>query len=117
MAGTIFSGIIFGICALVMFGIGISQLKSNEPVGFYSGEKPPAREQITDVDAWNRKHGIMWILYGGCIIASWIAGLLIGDSVYALLPYTIGLLIPIIFMIMYHHKLIDRYYIKESGKI
>ena len=35
MTGAVFSGIIFGICSLVMFGIGISQLKSKEPVGFY----------------------------------------------------------------------------------
>ena len=117
MTGAVFSGIIFGICALVMFGIGISQLKSKKPVGFYSGEKPPAKEQLSDVDAWNRKHGIMWILYGGCIVASWVAGLLIGDSVYALLPYTLGLLIPVVFMVIYHHRLIDRYYIKESRNL
>ena len=52
--GMIISGAIFGLCALVMFGIGISQLKSKEPVGFYSGIEPPAREQLSDVDTLSR---------------------------------------------------------------
>ena len=108
--GMIISGAIFGLCALVMFGIGISQLKSKEPVGFYSGIEPPAREQLSDVDAWNKKHGTMWIIYGVCIIASWIIGLFMGDSVYAVIPYTVGLIVPIVFMVIYHHKLVKRYF-------
>ena len=109
-AGMIISGAIFGLCALVMFGIGISQLKSKEPVGFYSGIEPPAREQLSDVDAWNKKHGTMWIIYGVCIVASWIVGLIFGDSVYAVIPYTVGLIVPIVFMVIYHHKLVKRYF-------
>ena len=112
MVGAVFSGLIFGICALVMFGIGISQFKSREPVGFYSGEKPPSREQLSDVEAWNKKHGIMWIIYGGCIVVSWVLGLLMGDSVYSLIPYTVGLIIPVFIMVMYHHKLIKKYFKK-----
>ena len=112
MAEIVISGIIFAICALFMFGIGITQLKSKEPVGFYSGEEPPSKEQITDVKAWNIKHGIMWIIYGFCIVVSWLCGLIIGNSIYILIPYLIGLLVPIIFMIMYHHKLIRMYFIK-----
>ena len=112
MGEVVISGITFGICALIMFGIGITQLKSKEPVGFYSGEEPPSKEQITDVKAWNKKHGIMWIIYGSCIVVSWLCGLVIGDSVYIVIPYTIGLLVPIVFMIIYHHKLIKMYFIK-----
>lgn len=44
MVQTIISGVIFGLCALMMLGIGISQLKSKKPVAFYSGEKAPSRE-------------------------------------------------------------------------
>ena len=64
MAGMIISGVTFGLAALIMIGIGISQLKSRNPVGFYTGEKPPKKEQLSDVNAWNRKHGTMWIVYG-----------------------------------------------------
>ena len=109
-AGLIISGIIFGLCALFMFGIGISQLKSKDPVGFYSGVEPPSREQLSDVDAWNKKHGTMWIVYGVCIIVSWFIGLFIGDSVYVVIPVTVGLLVPIVFMVIYHHKLEKKYF-------
>ena len=50
MAGTIISGVIFCIVAMIMLGIGVSQLKSKEPVGFYTGEKPPKAEQLSDVN-------------------------------------------------------------------
>ncbi len=36
MAGTIISAVVFGFVALIMLGIGISQLKSKDPVGFYT---------------------------------------------------------------------------------
>ena len=36
MAGMIISGVTFGLAALIMIGIGISQLKSRNPVGFYT---------------------------------------------------------------------------------
>ena len=54
--------IVMGICAMFMFGIGLVQIKSQKPVAFYSGEKPPMEENVRDIEKWNRKHGIMWIL-------------------------------------------------------
>ena len=110
----IFTGITFGIVALIMFGIGITQIRSKDPVGFYSGIKPPTREELTDVDAWNKKHGTMYIAYGICIVSSWICGLVIGDSIYSVIPYTVGLLVPIIIMVIYHHRLVKKY--KTKGE-
>ncbi len=55
MKGTVLSGVIFGLCALVMFGIGIFQIKSKKPVAFYSGEKAPDKSDLSDVNAWNKK--------------------------------------------------------------
>lgn len=103
------SELIFGICALIMIGIGISQIRSKEPVGFYAGEKGPSMEEITDVQAWNKRHGVMWLIYGVVIIISWIVGYLIGDSPLCLIPFCIGLLAPVIIMIWYHHRLIKIY--------
>lgn len=40
-----------------------------------------------------------------------ICGLIIGDSIIVLIPFTIGLVVPVIFMICYHKKLIKKYYI------
>ena len=112
MGTTVLSGIIFGFCALLMFGIGIFQIKSKKPVEFYSGVEAPDEKELSDVNAWNKKHGIMWILYGICIVLAWVCGLIIGNSIRLLIPYLICLLLPIPFMILYHHKLIKKYYIK-----
>lgn len=111
MGTTIISGVTLGLCALLMFGIGIFQIKSKKPVGFYSGEKAPDEKELSDVKAWNKKHGMMWILYGVCIVLTWVCGLVIGDSSLLIIPFLIGLLLPIPFMVLYHHKLIKKYYI------
>ena len=112
MGGMIISGVIFGVTAFIMFGIGISQFLSKEPVGFYTGAKPPEKEWLSDVNAWNKKHGIMWIIYGFCIACSWIYSAFIGDSLYTVIPLMGGTLLPIVFMIIYHHNLVKKYYIK-----
>lgn len=112
MGVILLTGVIFGLCALLMIGIGIFQLKSKTPVGFYSGEKPPREDEISDLEAWNKKHGTMWVLYGIVIIASWICGCCMGDSILVLIPYTAGMILPILVMICYHHRLIKQYKIK-----
>lgn len=110
MAGTVITGVIFGLVALVMIGIGISQLKSKDPVGFYTGENPPDKEELSDVNAWNKKHGMMWVIYGVCILCSWIISVFIGNSLYSLLPLVGGVIAPIVIMIICHHKLVKMYY-------
>lgn len=115
MGATFISGAVLGFCALLMFGIGISQIKSKKPVGFYSGVNPPDEKEISDVNTWNKKHGAMWILYGMCIVLAWVCGLIIGNSLLLLIPYLICLLLPIPFMALYHHKLVKKYYIKWNA--
>lgn len=112
--GPILSGCIMGFCALVMIGIGISNIKSKKPCGFYTGEKGPDESKLKDKDKWNRKHGLMWITYGIIIMLMWGCGLLCGDSAWILLPYIGGLLIPIPLMIAYHNKLIRDYVISDK---
>lgn len=98
--------------AIFMSGIGIVQIRSKVPVGFYSGEIPPKESEITDVRAWNVKHGTMWILYGVIILVSAGVSFLIGDSLWNLIPLLGGIIVPVIIMIIYHHKLCDKYLIK-----
>lgn len=113
MAGTIISGVIVCIVAMIMLEIGVSQLKSKEPVGFYTGEKPPKVDQLSDVNSWNKKHGVMWIIYGICIIGSWICSAFIGgDSIYSVIPLCIGTIIPILIMVFLHYKWVKSYYIQ-----
>lgn len=114
MFGPIFSGCVLGFCALLMIGIGISNIKSRKPCGFYTGEKGPDEDKVRDKNMWNKKHGWMWIIYGIFIMLTWVCGLLCGDSALILLPYMVGILGPIPFMIAYHNKLVRDYVIKEE---
>ena len=93
----------------VMMGIGISQLRSKKPVAFYSGEKPPREEELSDVKAWNQKHGRMWVLYGVIILMSYGIGALMGDTLWSVIPMCAGVVLPLPIMILYHHKLVKRY--------
>ena len=59
-AETIMGLVIVSLVALVMLTIGISQfVKKDVPVGFYNITIPPKKEEITDIIAWNKKHGII----------------------------------------------------------
>ena len=98
--------VIYFATAAIMVGIGTSQLRSSKPVGFYTGEKPPGEDEITDVKTWNKKHGLMWMIYGGSIITGFGIGTLSGDSLWCLIPMLGGVLLPLPVMIWYHHRLI-----------
>lgn len=103
------AAIIFLFTAAVMIGIGIAQIKSEKPVGFYSGEQPPDAEELTDVRAWNIAHGRMWVCYGVLILVSGAAGVCIGDSLWCLIPFSVGTLVPPAFMARHHHRLMKQY--------
>lgn len=110
IAETLIGLVISLLVALIMIGIGISQLKSKTPVAFYSGEKPPRPEELSDVDAWNKKHGRIWIIYGIVIILSYLLGVLVGlDTSPGLVLYCSGVIIPIVVMIGYHDRLTRTY--------
>ncbi len=104
-SGFIAMGIVF-IVAIIMIGIGLSQYKSKKPVGFFSGEQPPAEEELSDVLSWNKKHGIMWIIYGLMILISYVIGVRISNSDWQLLLIFGGMFIPLIFMVWYHNTLL-----------
>lgn len=69
------------IVALIMVLIGISQLRTKDkPVGFYNVINPPKKEDVTDIIAWNRKQGMIWIVYGICIeLGFWLGSLLTNE--------------------------------------
>ncbi|MBQ9766208.1 MAG: hypothetical protein IJW18_08430 [Lachnospiraceae bacterium] len=116
MEEMIIAFVILALVAAVMITIGVCQIRKKEPVGFYSGEKPPKKEQISDVKAWNHKHGIMWLAYGIVMIASYIVAAFIKSEVVAgiiLLVVIVGAL-PI--MIVYHERLKRKYYIDVVKK-
>lgn len=118
MVEMILSIAIFAAVALIMITIGISQLRSKTPVGFYTGAKPPKAEEISDVLAWNKKHGYMWIAYG---ISIMLVGIIIGvcslnknaiNTLMILLLSTVGVILPIIVMMIYHTRLEKMYRVR-----
>ena len=83
----IITAFIYAYVSLIFIAIGITQYKSKKPVGFYTGETPPKQDELTDVPAWNRAHGRMWIGYGIAIPVSFVLGLLLpADILSAILP-------------------------------
>lgn len=107
--------IIFLVIMLIGIGpiiiLGIVQYRSKEPVGFWSGKEPPQREQITDVRAYNRKHGLMWITYGVGFVVCFVCGLPFGGLIAGYLCLIEGLG-GILVMAAYHNRLNRMYYRK-----
>ena len=110
------SVIIFGLVMVytagIMIGIGVAQLKSRKPVGFYSGEKALKAEELTSVQDWNKKHGIMWILYGITMSITSVITAMMLESTWCMVPFGCGVILPLPIMIFYHHYLIRKYKIK-----
>ena len=113
MAEYIIYCVIRCLIALIMIGIGMSQLKSRKPVGFYTGVKPPEEKELRDVKIWNRKHGIMWILYGCAIIGGGLVRMIVsmfgGDNVFLTIAELV-VVIGGIFVMMWYHTRLERLY-------
>ncbi len=114
-AETIICLVIVAISSLPFVILGIFCYRSMEPVGFWSGRKPPKREQITDVKAYNQKHGMMWILYGTGLFLCSLLMILFGErfalvAVILVMAECIG---GIFVMVWYHNKL-NKKYLKED---
>ncbi len=105
MAEYIISLVIYGVISLIMIGIGISQIKSKDPVGFYTHEKAPRKQEIIDVPAWNKRHGMMWISYGVALIGAHIICLFIGDAIVASVLLIGATVVPLPMMMWYHARL------------
>lgn len=117
-AETIICMVIVAISAIPMIIMGIVQYRSKAPVGFWSGKKPPEREQITDVKAYNQKHGIMWIIYGAGLFFCFALIVPLGEKL-TLVAAILGMIECIgglFVMIAYHNKLNRRYYREEGGQ-
>ncbi|MCI9448111.1 MAG: hypothetical protein HFH36_12155 [Lachnospiraceae bacterium] len=114
MAEKIICMVIVLIGALPMVIIGIFQCRSKEPVGFWSGKKPPEKDRITDVKAYNRKHGIMWIVYGIGFFLCFVLAVFLGEelALAAVALGTVECIGGIFVMIAYHNKLNRRYFRK-----
>ena len=109
----IVTGMTYFIIASVMVTIGISQFTAKNPVTFYSGEKALPADKLTSVEDWNRSHGRMWMIYGLCVLLSALP-FMFSDGTAALIALCGGVMLPLPFMILYHHHLLKKYYHTEN---
>ena len=110
-SATIMVLVIISIVALIMMLIGIKQFNQKEdPVGFYNLIDPPKAVDITDIVAWNRKHGLIWIIYGMCIEAGFWIGYFIPNEVLQTICMMGGVGIPLPFMVIRHKVLVKKYH-------
>ena len=110
MAEYIISLVIFLLVAIVMIIIGISQIRSKKPVGFYTGEKPPREDELSDVVAWNKKHGYMWVVYGFIITGFFVMTSFIKAETVAMVLLFSGIIGSVPIMMLYHSHLKKKYY-------
>ena len=61
-------------CSLLFAGIGIYAWRRTKPMWFWSGSSV-REEEITNVKAYNRENGIMWICYSAVFWISTIMGI------------------------------------------
>lgn len=109
-AETVLGLVIISIVASIMGIIGICQImKKDAAVGFYNVIDPPKKEEISDVVQWNRKHGMIWIIYGICIELGYWLGYVMPFAALQILFVIGGCVIPLPFMVMRHQKLEKEY--------
>lgn len=110
MSAVIIPAFIYTYVSLVFIVIGITQYKSKKPVGFYTGETPPKAEELTDVRAWNRSHGRLWIGFGMILLASFLLGLLLQNEILSAMLPPVVILGAIPCLIFAHRRLKTLYY-------
>lgn len=99
--------IIVWICGLTFIGIGIFSLKKKTPMHFWAGTtvKP---EEISDIKAYNKANGIMWISYGSIYILSGLFLLICNISIGAFI--VVFMSIPgLIILIIVYTKVYNKY--------
>ncbi len=117
-AAAVMGLVIQSIVAGIMVIIGIFQMSQKEdPVGFYNMIEPPKKDEIRDVVQWNKKHGILWIVYGICIECGFWLGYVMPVDALELAFMMGGVLVPLPFMIIRHRKLEKEYQRSEVGHL
>ncbi len=105
--------IIYGLCSLLFLLIGIVNYRQKTPVTFYSSEKARKPEELNDVTSFNKKHGIMWILFGFAFFFSFVFGINLNNLILVITFTTLSPIILLVIMILYHQFLVRTYVITK----
>lgn len=98
----------------VFIGLGISQFLRKKPVRGGILEAPPRRECVTDLNAWNQKHGIWWIGYGVVLSGSFLLLTVVKDYIVAAMIHTVIYIGGLMVYCIYDDKLKKAYLCSEK---
>ena len=99
------------ICAVVFIGMGMYAVKKKTPMHFFSGTTIKS-EEISDVNAYNKANGIMWIVYGSTFILAAIFAVFfggMGGAIVVGLSSTVGL----IALLLTYQRIYIKYRVKK----
>lgn len=101
--------IAFIVCVLVsciFIGIGIAAFQSKKPMGFWANTE---MFEVTDVRQYNHAVGKMWIVFGIVMIILGLPLLAGQNSPMALLT-VVGMMMEIIFLVVFYTLVIEKKY-------
>ena len=107
--GMILYIVIIALTAMLMIGIGIFQYGGKNPAQISTGAPPVRAEELTDVRAWNHRHGIMWMLYGVIMLAGLGLSFAFQKPLYSGMTILAAVCLPVLFIPVYHNYLKKKY--------
>lgn len=75
MGESILFTIIAWACGAIFIGLGIYSIRKKTPMHFWAGTTVKSNE-ITNIRAYNKANGIMWITYGSTFVLAGVFSLL-----------------------------------------
>ena len=93
-------------CSLLFTGIGIYAWRRTKPMWFWSGSSV-REDEITNVKAYNRENGIMWICYSAVFWISTIMG--IGSVSIAGIVLAVGCLGGLPLLVIAYNRIYRKY--------
>ena len=81
--------VIWSITGVIAIGIGIWSYRSKEPVGFFTGTKPP---EVKDTKKYNHAVAILWFVYAALFELSGIPLLFLEQNSAGFVPVFLGTL-------------------------
>ena len=93
-------------CSLLFTSIGIYAWRREKPMWFWSGSSV-REDEISDIPAYNRENGIMWIVYS---LAFWVSTFMgLWEVSTAGIVFIVGCLGGIPFLIITYNRIYRKY--------
>lgn len=101
--------IIWSLCTLIFISLGISCFKSKEPVGFFTGVKPP---KVTDVTKYNHAVAVLWFVSGFAYQLLGFPLLFLEQNSAGFIPIIFGIMLEMILMMVVYLRIEAKYNVK-----